>query len=121
MVIEMGKTGASKAEICLDLDIHYSTFQLWQEQHEEFSEAVSKAERLSQGWWEKNGRIATFGGIQGFNATSFAFNMKNRFKDDWRDKVEQEHTGKDGKDLNPSLNDDDRELLKRFVAQTGEK
>jgi transposase len=98
-IIEMAKTGASKAEMCLDLDIAWSTFQLWQETHEEFSASVKEAERLSQGWWEKNGRIATFGGTQGFNATSFAFNMKNRFKDDWKDKIENELSGKDGKPI----------------------
>lgn len=99
MVIEMGKTGASKAEMALDLDIAWSTFQLWQEVHEEFSAAVKEAERLSQGWWEKNGRIATFGGVSGFNPTSYIFNMKNRFKHEWRDKFEQEHSGKDGEPI----------------------
>jgi hypothetical protein len=92
-VIELAATGASKAEIALDLDIAYSTFDVWQNEIPEFSEAVKRAERISQGWWEKQGRIATFGGVEGFNSTSFIFNMKNRFKQDWRDKVEQEHSG----------------------------
>jgi hypothetical protein len=87
-VIDMGKYGASKHEMALDLDINYSTFILWQETHEEFSNAVKEAMAYSQAWWEKNGRTATFGSTPGFNATSFIFNMKNRFKDDWRDKVE---------------------------------
>lgn len=95
-VIEMGKYGASKHEMALDLDINFSTFLLWQQEHEEFSKAVKEATAISQAWWEKNGRIATFGGVQGFNATSYAFNMKNRFKDDWKDKIEQEHSGKQG-------------------------
>ena len=92
-VIELGRQGASKAEMALDLGIAYSTFDVWQNDKPDFSEAVKAAERLSQGWWEKQGRIATFGGCDGFNATAFIFNMKNRFKEDWRDKVEQEHTG----------------------------
>lgn len=92
-VIELGKEGASKAEIALDLDIVYNTLEAWQESHPEFLKAVKDAERLAQGWWEKRGRIATFGGYDGFNATSFIFNMKNRFKEDWRDKVEQQHSG----------------------------
>jgi hypothetical protein len=92
-VIELAATGASKAEIALDLDIAYSTFDVWQNEIPEFSEAVKRAERISQGWWEKQGRIATFGGVDGFNSTSYIFNMKNRFKADWRDKVEQEQSG----------------------------
>ena len=92
-MIELAREGASKAEIALDLDIAYSTFDVWQNENPEFSEAVKQASRISQGWWEKKGREATFGGIEGFNATSFIFNMKNRFKEDWRDKVEQEQSG----------------------------
>lgn len=92
-VLELAREGASKAEMALDLGIAYSTFDVWQNDNEEFSEAVKAAEKISQGWWEKQGRIATFGGIQNFNATSFIFNMKNRFKEDWRDKVEQENSG----------------------------
>lgn len=93
-VLECGAEGMGKCEIAAELDIHYETFEAWQEKHPEFSEAVKAALRKSQAWWEKNGRIATFGGCDGFNATSFIFNMKNRFKDDWRDKIEQEQSGR---------------------------
>jgi Helix-turn-helix domain of resolvase len=92
-VIELARDGASKAEIALDMNIAYSTFDVWQNDIPEFSEAVKAAERISQGWWEKKGRISTFGGVDGFNATSYIFNMKNRFKQDWREKVEQEVSG----------------------------
>jgi DNA-binding XRE family transcriptional regulator len=92
-VIELGRTGASKAEMAAEIGCARSTFALWERAHEEFSEAVKLAVDLSQAWWEKNGRLATFGGTEGFNATSFIFNMKNRFPADWKDKVEQEQTG----------------------------
>lgn len=95
-VIELAREGASKAEIALELDICYDTFSVWQKDIPEFSEAVKKAERLSQGWWEQKGRKATFGEVEGFNATSYIFNMKNRFKHDWRDKVEQDLSSSDG-------------------------
>lgn len=84
--------GMSKAEIVLEIGIHHSTFALWQEKHPEFSAAVKEANTQAMGWWEKKGREATFGGSPGFNATSFIFNMKNRFKEDWRDKVENDQT-----------------------------
>ena len=92
-IIELAKEGASKAEMALDLDIAYSTFDVWQNDIPEFSDAVKRAERLAQGWWEKQGRKATFGAFDGFNATSFIFNMKNRFREDWREKQEIEHAG----------------------------
>lgn len=87
-VIELGKTGASKAEMAAELGCARSTFALWEGAHPEFSEAVKDAVSWSQAWWEKQGRIATFGGVDGFNSTAFIFNMKNRFPSDWKDKQE---------------------------------
>lgn len=91
-VMALGREGASKAEMAAELGCARSTFALWEEAHAEFSEAVKAAVDLSQAWWEKQGRLATFGGTEGFNATSFIFNMKNRFPGDWKDKVEQDQT-----------------------------
>jgi len=85
-VIEMGKYGASKAEMSLELDITYETFNEWEKSNPEFSYAVKKAVELSKGWWEKQGRVATMGGVEGFNATSYIFNMVNRFKEDWKNR-----------------------------------
>ncbi len=95
-VIECGKQGMSKCEMALELDIAYDTFDRWQNERKDFSEAVKEAIRYSQAWWERNGRMATFGGIDGFNATSYIFNMKNRFRADWHDTVKNEHSGPEG-------------------------
>jgi len=85
-VIEAGKEGKTLAEMAAAIGIDRSTLTDWQEQHPEFSRAVKAGLDAAQAWWEQNGRIATFGGIEGFNATSFIFNMKNRFKADWADR-----------------------------------
>lgn len=92
-VIEMGKEGKTLAEMADGLDIDRSTLTDWTEQHPEFSRAVKSGLDRAQAWWEKKGRIATFGGVDGYNATSYIFQMKNRFKEDWRDKQEREHSG----------------------------
>lgn len=92
LAFELFKEGASKAEICLELEIGFDAFQDYQEKYPEFSDAVKKGMQVSQGWWEKKGRIATMGGVDGFNAVSFIFNMKNRFKEDWKDKQEIDNT-----------------------------
>lgn len=94
-VVELGKTGASRAEIAWELDIHIDTFIEWQKQHPPFSEAVKKAMQLAQGWWERKGRLATFDS-KDFSAVSYIFQMKNRFREDWSDRTVQEHVGKDG-------------------------
>ena len=110
-VIELGKTGASKHEMALELDISMSTFDVWQNENKEFSEAVRRSMEISQGWWEKQGRVATFGGIDGFNSNSYTFQMKNRFKDDWRDKQERELSGV--LDITPNR----AEVVKRIIER----
>lgn len=91
-VIELGAKGASRAEIAMELGIHWDTFHEWQKQHPAFSDAIKRAMQLAQGWWEKKGREATFAS-EGFNATSYIFQMKNRFRDEWSDRVVNENTG----------------------------
>ena len=92
-VVECGRAGMGKAEMAAELNVAYSTFDLWTQQHPEFSESVKDGQRQAQAWWEKQGRVATFGGIDGFNATSYIFQMKNRFRDEWSDTHKTEHSG----------------------------
>jgi len=99
LVIDLMKEGASKAEVCLNLDCTFQTFLNWQKQNPEFLEAVKRGLHLSKGKWEEMGRKAAFGKVENFNATAWIFNMKNRFgkSDDfnerWTDKQEVEHSG----------------------------
>lgn len=95
-VIQCGREGMGKAEMAAELDIAYSNFDRWQHEHPEFQDSVKEAVRQSQAWWEKMGRVSTFGGVDGFNATSYIFQMKNRFRADWNDTVKSEHSGPDG-------------------------
>lgn len=88
-IIEFGKQGMSKHEMCLELDICHQTMTNWSEKHPEFLAAIKTAVSFSQGWWEREGRKATFNS-EGFNPTSFIFNMKNRFREDYTDTIRQE-------------------------------
>ena len=95
-VIEAGADGKTIAGMAEALDIDRETLNNWRDAHPEFSCAVKRGLQKAQAWWEEKGRVATFGGVDGFNATSYIFQMKNRFREDWSDTVKQEHTGKDG-------------------------
>lgn len=92
-VMATGEGGGSLAEMAEACDVDRETINNWMAREEEFSRAVKRGLQKAQVWWERQGRSATFGDTDGFNATSYIFNMKNRFKDDWRDKVETEHSG----------------------------
>jgi DNA-binding XRE family transcriptional regulator len=96
LVIEMGKQGMSKTEMACELDISRDTFNEWSKQHESFSAAVKRAMLLSQAWWEKQGRTYTFSGGPMYNATSYIFQMKNRFREEWNDTRVNNNTNEDG-------------------------
>lgn len=60
------------------------------------SEKIEEAKRKQRQFWEIVGREGATGKTQGFNATAWIFNMKNRFRADWNDRSQVELTGKDG-------------------------
>ena len=93
-VIEYGRQGMGKAEIAYELDVSRETIRLWEREFEDFLGAMTRARELSQGWWEKQGRL----GIRdrNFNANAYSLQVRNRFPADWRDKQTHEHTGEDG-------------------------
>lgn len=97
IVIDLGKQGAGRAEMACELGISRETWTDWLNPESPrykvgFSDAVKVALEFSQAWWEKQGRLKTFDD-KDFNATSYIFQMKNRFKDDWADRQVNEQTG----------------------------
>lgn len=54
------------------------------------TDMLQAARRKRQLFWEKAGRDGTMGQIEGFNASSWKFNMSNRFG--WKEKREDETT-----------------------------
>jgi hypothetical protein len=105
-ITEVMAEGASKAEVCAELDISFETLNQWKKDPEkfEFSEALKKGELLSQMWWERKGRKNLEN--KDFNYTGWYMNMKNRFN--WADK--HEHTGRDGDAIKKEVSIDITEL-----------
>jgi hypothetical protein len=94
LVLELGAQGKSRAQMAACLGIDRATLNDWCEKHEEFSRATKKALDLSLAWWEDAGQVNMT--RQGFNATAYIFQIKNRFRDDYRDVNHHEHAGRDG-------------------------
>lgn len=113
-VVEMMAEGASRTEVCADLDICYETFQRWQVTHPDFSEAVKKGLQLCQAWWEREGRKNLKD--RDFSYTGWYMNMKNRFG--WQDKQSTELTGPGGGPLQvQQVHDLTREELMQIAAK----
>lgn len=96
VIIELMKHGASKYEVCAELDITTETLHQWCNKDGDYfiadiAHAVKKGELLSRAWWEKQGRLNLIGyggeGAEKFNHVLWYMNMKNRHK--WSDKTEQ--------------------------------
>jgi len=92
-ILKLAEEGASDVELRLKLDISDDLWYRWIEEEPEFSRTIKKCKMLCQVWWERQGRKMTTGEAQG-NATTWIFNMKNRFK--WTDRVEQDNLSSDG-------------------------
>lgn len=90
-VLEYGEQGKSRAWIAATLGCSRQTLANWEQANPEFLDAMTRARDLSQKWWEDKGQA----GMEAdkFNATVWAKNMNCRFRDDWVDKQEVEHSG----------------------------
>jgi hypothetical protein len=67
------------------LGISKDTLYKWAEEHPDFSDAIKEGSLLAKVWWENFGQSAALGMVDGFNATTWIFQMKNRFPETYRD------------------------------------
>lgn len=79
MLINHMKEGLSFESFAADVNSCKDTIYKWTKKYPEFAYAKKKGHSLCLKFWEKLGRAGTAGKIPNFNATSWIFNMKNRF------------------------------------------
>ena len=91
MVIDHMAEGLSFESFAAVVKCCKQTLYNWAKDFPQFLDAKNKGFEESRLFWEKMGiNIAKSG--EG-NSTAFIFNMKNRFREDWNDKQEIEHSG----------------------------
>lgn len=83
--------GYSLAALAGEIGVARSTIYKWVDEHPEFSDAVKRGQAKAVLWWEKANRNLAMTGDG--NATACVFGLKNRAADEWRDKIETEHSG----------------------------
>lgn len=83
LLIDHMKRGLSFESFGAVVDCCEDTLHEWKKVHSEFSESYKKGEVYSRMLWEELGLVGTTEG-KNFNATTWIFNMKNRFK--WKDR-----------------------------------
>jgi len=87
-IVAMGKLGKSKAQIASELGVVRNTLDNWVIDHPELGVALHEAQEYALAWWENMAQAVMIEPVPGWNATSFIFQMKNRFRSDYRDKIE---------------------------------
>jgi len=92
IVVDLGKAGKSKAQMCAHFDISRQTIDNWAQQNPEFLEALSRATVHAQAWWEDKG-------VEGltsreFNAPVWKKSMEARFREDYTERREDAVTHK---------------------------
>lgn len=90
-IVEHCRTGASLTSYAAEIEVCRDTLTEWASVHDEFSLAVKRAKAVCAAWWERTARKNATDG--GGNATLCIFGLKNMGPEDWRDKVETEHSG----------------------------
>lgn len=88
MLIEHMSKGLSFESFAGVVDVCKQTLYNWKNDHPEFLDAVNRGTEKSRLFWERLGIAGAAGKREGFNATSYIFNMKNRFPNEWRDRHE---------------------------------
>jgi hypothetical protein len=81
-IIEYMGQGFSKEAFAGHISVSKQTLYNWMASHKEFLDAVNRAEEKCRVFWEELGIQMVLAG-QG-NATTWIFNMKNRFN--WKDR-----------------------------------
>lgn len=96
--------GQSILEVAVSMGVSRDTFYQWAKDHKEFSDALTRGREVSQAWWEEQGRInlrdeetydaeTKISTKYRFNERLWAKNVSCRFREDWTDKSEIEHSG----------------------------
>lgn len=89
LVIDEMKTGASVVSFAAKIGVHRETVFQWARTIPEFSASLKQAQQIAQAWWENLMRATAAGQAKG-NLGAQIFWMKNRFREDWKDRYDHE-------------------------------
>jgi len=92
--LDMAERGCAIVEIAVAMGVSRQQMYVLRDNNTEFSDTFARAKELSYAWWLSQGRKNMEN--REFNNALWAFNMKNRFRDEWGDnsKVQVESTNR---------------------------
>lgn len=93
-LVEYMKTGLSFESFGAEVDASKQTLYNWLEKHTEFVDARRKGESYARQQWERWGIQGMTNQIPFFNGHIWAFGMKNKFREEWKDQVDVHESSK---------------------------
>jgi hypothetical protein len=118
-VLKLAGQGCCKAEIAAALCVSRKTLGAWAKAHPEFRDALSCAKDLEYAWWLKTGREGQF--IRGWNAASWALQMRNRFGKRFCGGALPQHSEEPKEAANAGRLRDEMERKLSRIADTGQE
>lgn len=91
-LIRLMKEGLSLTAAAAEIGVWRQRVYQWAEENQELADAIKRGQALRTNFLEKRMLSADSGPV----VTSSIFALKNSAPDEWRDKVEQTHSGPDG-------------------------
>lgn len=113
-VVTLGKEGKSLAQMCAHFDISRQTIDNWAAAHPEFLEALSRAKAHAQAWWEDQGVVGMT--ADKFNAAVWKKSMEARFREDYTERQQIDHSG----EMKIDSQVEPRKLSRAILAILGE-
>lgn len=92
-VVRHGAEGLSRVQIAAELMVSRQTLHDWEKAYPDFLDAMTRARDLSQAWFEKMGQRGLRLPTKEFNTALWAKQVSNRFREDYTDRKEVEHSG----------------------------
>lgn len=121
-VIELGKQGKSLVQMAAHFDVSRQTIDNWAAAHPAFLEALNRSKAHAQDWWENAGQTGML--APGFNAAVWKKSMEARFRDDYTERQQLEHTGADGGPIKTeakldldNLKPEERDVLRTILSR----
>lgn len=84
-VIDVARNGGHVAQMCHKIGIKsFETFYRWLERYPKFKESYDESKLISQSCYEEIGFQGMLGQIKGFNFSTWAMIMNNKFSKDYK-------------------------------------
>lgn len=110
-ILELYSEGASDVEVAASLSLPIDRFNALYEENPSFKKIVDIGRTKSEAWWNAVSRRNLL--TKGFQGSTWAFNMKNRFR--WADKIDVGES--DGTvHSTEELNDEIRKTMDRIAV-----